>query len=228
MDYSGVYKKVVQSIVNVIQVNEGRAVSTGTGTIINDGSYVLTCSHCINAQFSNGIFIKPNTFISGTIAYNNPDIDIAILQFPHSLGKGLPIVSSDKMEVGNEIFTVGFPYSFPSEKTLTAGNIAAFEDGLIKIDTSVNNGNSGGPLLNVDGELVGVINTKLGRLSKFLEEVEQAKPQAFMTIGGIDPVKTIQEMLRQMSKHLNLGIGYAVPTSQIASASTIVRDLLDK
>lgn len=228
MDYSSVYKKVEKSIVNVIQLSGTSAVSTSTGTIIGDGTYVLTCSHCVNTMLQNGIFIKPNTFIPGTIVFNDSDMDIAILQFPSSLGEGIKIVSSDKMEIGNEIFTVGFPYSFPSEKTLTAGNIAAFEKNLIKIDTYVNNGNSGGPLFNIEGEIIGVINTKLGRLSKFLEDVEKAKPQAFMQIGGIDPVKTIQEMLRQMSRDLNLGIGYAVPTSRIALATSIVNNIMDK
>ncbi len=228
MDYSSVYKKVEKSIVNIIQLSGSTAVSTATGTIIGDGTYVLTCSHCVNTKFQNGIFIKPNSFIPGTIVFNDSVMDIAILQFTSSLGEGLKMVSSDKMEIGNEIFTVGFPYNFPSEKTLTAGNIAAFEDNLIKIDTSVNNGNSGGPLLNIDGEIVGVINTKMGRLSKFLEDVEKAKPQAFMQIDGIDPVKTIQEMLRQMSRDLNLGIGYAVPTSRIAPATSIVNDIIDK
>lgn len=228
MDYSSVYKKVEKSIVNVIQNNNGNVASTATGTIIGDGTYVLTCSHCINTQLRNGIFIKPDSFLSGTIVYNNPSMDIAILQFDSSLGQGLKIVSSDKMEIGNEIFTVGFPYRFQSEKTLTAGNIAAFEDNLIKIDTSVNNGNSGGPLFNVDGEIIGVINTKLGRLSKFLEEVERARPQASIQIAGIDPVETIQEMLRQMTRDLNLGIGYAVPTSRIARTVPIIKDLIDK
>lgn len=228
MDYSSVYKKVEKSIVNVIQLSGSSAVYTSTGTIIGDGTYVLTCSHCVNKTLQNGIFIKPNSFIPGKIVFDDSNLDIAILQFSSSLGASLKIVSSDKMEIGNEIFTVGFPYKFPSEKTLTAGNIAAFEEDLIKIDSSVNNGNSGGPLFNVEGEIIGVINTKMGRLSKFLEDVEKAKPQAFMQIGGIDPVKTIQEMLRQMSRDLNLGIGYAIPTSRIALTTSIVKNIIDK
>lgn len=227
MDYSNVYKKVQKAIVNVVQLqNQTNIVSTATGTIIGDGTLVLTCSHCINPNLKNGLFIKPNSFIEGTIVFNDVDMDIAILKFTSFLGEGLEIVSSNKMEIGNEIFTVGFPYKFPSEKTLTAGNIAAFENNLIKIDTSVNNGNSGGPLLTTDGNIVGVINTKLGRLSEFLEEVEKAKPQAFMQIGGIDPVKTIQEMLRQMTRDLNLGIGYAIPSSRIALVSSIIEDII--
>ena len=134
--------------------------------------------------------------------------------------------SSKSVEIGNEVFTVGFPYSFPSEKTLTSGNVAAFEDGWIKIDTSVNNGNSGGPLFNINGEIVGIVNAKLGTLSKFLESVEKAKPQIHMSIGNIDPVEIIQQMLREMKQNLNLGIGYAVPTDTIADITPIVKSII--
>ena len=229
MDYSNLYKKVRDSIVNVIQVDSNRkAVSTATGSIIDQGYNVLTCSHCINLSLSNAIYDKStNSFVSGTVVFNDEALDIAILNFKKPIGPPLKIVKSDNLEIGNEIFTVGYPYIFPSEKTLTTGNIAAFENGLIKIDSSVNNGNSGGPLFNTDGEIVGVINAKLGGLSEFLKQIENAKPQAFMQIGGIDPVQTIQEMLRQMQRNLNLGIGYAVPTSRISLASTIVKNLIE-
>lgn len=153
-------------------------------------------------------------------------MDIAILKFPSTLGQGLDIIFSEQMEIRNEIFTVGFPYKFLSEKTLTAGNIAAFENNLIKIDASVNKSNSGGPLLNINGDIIGVVNTKLGHLSNFLEEIEKAKPQAFIQIGGMDTVKTIQEMLRQMIIGLNLGIGYAIPSSQIVLACSIIKDTI--
>ena len=135
-------------------------------------------------------------------------------------------IAFDLLEIGNEVFTVGFPYSFAGEKTLTTGHVAAFENGLIKIDTSVNNGNSGGALFNTNGEIVGIVNAKLGSLSAFLKNVEQAKPQASMSIGGIDPVQTIQQMIREMRRNLNLGIGYAVPSDTIASISPLVKTLI--
>lgn len=142
------------------------------------------------------------------------------------IGNASPIKTSTSLEIGNEVFTVGFPYSFAGEKTLTTGHVAAFENGLIKIDTSVNNGNSGGALFNTNGEIVGIVNAKLGSLSAFLKNVEQAKPQASMSIGGIDPVQTIQQMIREMRRNLNLGIGYAVPSDTIASISPLVKTLI--
>lgn len=228
MDYSKVYKKVASSVVNVIQVNpDNTCRDFATGVLIGDGSKVLTCSHCISPHYTNAIYTKSTTcFQGGRIIFNDTDNDIAILDMGNIVGNASPIKSSTSLEVGNEVFTVGFPYSFSGEKTLTTGHIAAFEDGLIKIDTSVNNGNSGGALFNINGEIIGIVNAKLGSLSAFLKNVEQTKPQAFMTIGGIDPVQTIQQMLREMRRNLNLGIGYAVPSDTIARISPLVKTLI--
>lgn len=228
MDFSNIYKQIKDSIVNVIVVNSANTViSTGTGVLVGDGSKILTCSHCINMKEINGIYDPFKSVIEkGIVVFNDSVLDIAILEMSKSYGNGLVIRNSASAEIGNEIFTIGYPYIFPSERTLTAGNIAAFENGLLKIDTSVNNGNSGGPLLNCLGEVVGIVNTKLGRLSKFLESIEQAKPQASIVVGGIDPVKVMQQMIREMARNLNLGIGYAIPTNTIASHSSVIKALM--
>jgi len=189
MDYSNLYKKVKDSIVNIIQVDSNRSVvSTATGSIIGHGCDVLTCSHCIDLSLSNAIYDKSTNLVKcGTVIFDDEKLDIAILHFKDPIGTPLKIVKSDNLEIGNEIFTVGYPYTFPSEKTLTTGNIAAFENGLIKIDSSVNNGNSGGPLFNTNGEIVGVINAKLGKLSDFLEYPETNRADGFVTELSLAP-----------------------------------------
>ncbi len=228
MDYSLLYKKVAPSIVNVVGVNKnGNVVKWGTGAIIDDGSKVITCSHCLDVSFRNCIYDKnTNQIKQGSIIFNDKDLDVAILDMGINVGNPLPIKSSNSLEIGNEVFTVGFPYTFPGEKTLTSGNVAAFENKLIKIDTSVNNGNSGGPLLNTNGEIIGVVNAKLGNLSKFLDDVEKTKQSASIVIGTIDPVVVIQQMIREMKLNLNLGIGYAVPSDEIAKISSLVKAII--
>ena len=213
---------------NVIQVNaDNTCRDFATGVLIGDGSKVLTCSHCVNPAFTNAIYTKTaNKYFAGNIIFNDTDNDIAILDMGRVMGAAATIRSSSMLEIGNEVFTVGYPYSFAGEKTLTSGHIAAFEDNLIKIDTSVNNGNSGGALFNKNGEIIGIVNAKLGSLSQFLESVAKAKPQAFMAIDGIDPIETIQQMLKEMKRNLNLGIGYAVPTDTIASISPLIKSLI--
>ena len=189
---------------------------------------MLTCSHCCNTAQNTGIYNKvTNNATIGRVIYDDTANDIAILEFQDKVGDPLKIVTSDSLEIGNEVFTVGFPYSFKCEKTLTVGIVAAFENRMIKINTSVNNGNSGGPLLNMNGKIVGVVNAKLGSLSDFLKTIEQHQPRSSIIISGVDPVQTMQQMIREMSKNMNLGIGYAIPSDRISTACELVRNLIN-
>lgn len=228
MDYSNVYKKIASSVVNIIQVDSNKTCQGfASGVLIDDGSKVLTCSHCVNSNLTNGIYDKSkDLYQPGKIIFDDHNNDIAILDMGNVVGTAATVKSSSILEIGNEVFTVGFPYIFPGEKTLTSGHIAAFEDRLIKIDTSVNNGNSGGALFNTNGEVIGIVNAKLGSLSDFLKNVEQVQPKAYVSIGGIDPIEIIQQMLREMSQNLNLGIGYAIPTDLIANISPFIKSII--
>jgi serine protease Do len=228
MDYSDLYKQVEASVVNVIFINsEKEPLSTGTGVLIGDGSNVLTCAHCVDESRTNGIYdpIAKDMKI-GKIVFIDKGIDIAILELAKPFGNPLKIKDSVSVEIGNEIFAIGYPYTFPSAKTLVAGNIAAFESGLLKIDTSINKGNSGGPLLNSSGEVIGIVNARLGRLSEYLESIEKLKPQASIVVGGLDPISVMQQMIREMDRNINLGIGYAVPTSAIATKSQLIKTIM--
>src|SRR5206468_1853922 len=111
---------------------------------------------------------------------------------------------------------VGFPMGV-SEQTLFSAHIASIAGDHLRIDASVNHGNSGGPLFDFDGKQIGVVNAKHGSLSQFLIQVRDAKGGGRMFIAGIDPVKTIQVLIEEMQKNLNLGIGYAIPTARIKS-----------
>jgi S1-C subfamily serine protease len=102
-----------------------------------------------------------------------------------------------------------------TEKTLFSAHIASITSTGLRIDASVNHGNSGGPLFNMRGDQIGVVNAKHGSLSQFLAQIQNAQPRAMISIGGIDPVKAIQVLIAEMQKNLNLGIGYAIKTADI-------------
>ena len=69
-----------------------------------------------------------------------------------------------------------------------------------------------------------MVNAKHGSLSTFLKQVKNAQPGASMSIGGIDPIRVIQQLISEMQKNLNLGIGYAIPTDHIGSISPLVKN----
>jgi serine protease Do len=130
-------------------------------------------------------------------------------------------VDSSSCAVGNGAFVIGFPMGV-TEKTLLAAHIASITNTGLRIDASVNHGNSGGPLFNMQGEQIGVVNAKHGSLSQLLTQIKNTQPGAMMSIGGIDPVKAIQGLIGEMQKNLNLGIGYAIKTADIKPLHSIL------
>lgn len=214
MDYSQLYDKVEQSVVQVVQLDAANnIVSSASGGIVGDGSLVITCSHCCDSRFLTGVKYDENRVIIGNIIFNDTQSDIAVLNFDIKLGKPLKMVDSSCLRIGNDVFTIGFPYN--GDKTLVVGNVASFENELIKINASVNNGNSGGPLFNLDAEVIGIVNAKLGNVSRSLQAMLNRNYSAAVYIGGVDPIRAMQDMIRDMQRNLNLGIGYAIPTTEI-------------
>lgn len=216
MPLTRLYHKVRDSVVQVLAVDGARPVSYGSGSVMDSGNIVLTCAHCVVSGTTPAVAdpANPNRAIVGTILHLDPHVDIALLRFDQTVGSPVDFASSDTCSVGNGAFVVGFPMGVP-EKTLVAAHIASITAQGLRIDASVNHGNSGGPLFDMDGKQIGVVNAKHGSLSEFLTSVQSSQSGAKMTIGGIDPVEAIQALIGEMKKNLNLGIGYAIKTSDI-------------
>ena len=184
MDFSEQFDKIKDSVVNICVLNsaeEKKILSSGSGVIIGDGTKIITCSHCIKPDLVNiARFSGQNNAQKCKVIYNDPKKDIAILEVGKSLGKGVSIRDSSTVKIGQKAFVVGFPLNIKKITALSA-NIAGFEPlkgfELIRIDSSINYGNSGGPLFNADGDLVGIVNAKHGPLTYILTELQQAKPK---------------------------------------------------
>jgi serine protease Do len=216
MPLTKAYKQVKDSVVRVFALNGQVPVGFGSGSVIDPGNTVLTCAHCIVAGTTAAVAhpTVPGQAIAGQVVFSDANADIALLQFQQAVGKPVKFANSAGCEVGNGSFVVGFPMGI-AEQTLLAAHIASITATGLRIDASVNHGNSGGPLFNLNGEQIGVVNAKHGSLSQFLTQIKNAQPMAFVQIAGIDPVKAIQSLIEEMQKNLNLGIGYAIPTATI-------------
>ncbi len=141
----------------------------GSGVVIDDAGDVLTALHVVTNSRVITLTFADGTQSIGKVINTQPQDDIAVVQATSALTLIVPAVLGNPgaMRVGDEAFVVGNPFGLYS--SMSAGVISGFDrsfhppsstislHGLIQIDAAVNPGNSGGPLLNRDGEVIGIV-----------------------------------------------------------------------
>tara|TARA_R110000787_G_scaffold15563_5_gene48234 strand:- start:63551 stop:64951 length:1401 start_codon:yes stop_codon:yes gene_type:complete len=151
------------------QERERKATSLGSGFVIDaDGGYVITNNHVIDGADEIKVIFKDGEDLPATLVGTDPKTDLAVLKIDPT---ARPLVDvdwgdSDKSRVGDWVLAIGNPYGLGG--TVTAGIVSARGrdirsgpyDDYIQTDASINKGNSGGPLFNMDGEVIG-INTAI-------------------------------------------------------------------
>lgn len=170
---SRVYQIIQPSLV-LIQTEYAHEQETsdfglGSGVVIDKQGNILTSLHVIDGAEKILITFADGTQSEGVIVGEQPDKDIAVLQAVSPPAQLFPAVLGNPqgMRVGDEAYVVGNPFGLYS--SMSAGVISGFDrtfdvpsqnvqlDGLIQIDAAVNPGNSGGPLLNRNGYVVGIV-----------------------------------------------------------------------
>lgn len=160
-DFSGIIDDVTPGVVNV-----RTDISQGSGFIISDDSYVITNAHVLSGgRYAEVLTYESSRWIDADLIGYNADMDIAILQIPPS-SDYLEFANSDNLKVGQKTIAIGNPLGLSF--TVTQGIISALDrigpngiEAYIQIDTPLNPGNSGGPLINTEGEVIGINNFKV-------------------------------------------------------------------
>jgi Do/DeqQ family serine protease len=147
----------------------------GSGVIVTEDGYIVTNNHVIEDASEVEVTLNDNRKYKATIVGTDPSTDIAVLKIDESGLQPLPLGNSDDLHIGEWVLAVGNPFNLTS--TVTAGIVSAKArninllndrnrqdivpiESFIQTDAAVNPGNSGGALVNVHGELVG-INTAI-------------------------------------------------------------------
>lgn len=181
---ASVYQVILPSLV-FIQSERGAEESEdgegsygiGTGVVINENGEVLTAHHVISGALKIDLHFADGSRAAAVIVSAEPENDIAVLAPLEAPGLIVPAVLGNPgaMRIGDEAYAVGNPLGLVA--SMSAGVISGFErsipikgsdqrlEGLIQFDTAVNPGNSGGPLLNRAGQVVGIV-TALANPSK--------------------------------------------------------------
>ena len=168
-----VYQVILPSLVIIRAdgVNEAgdEGYNIGSGVVINYDGEILTALHVVEGSKSIEIIFADGTQSRAIITVSQPENDIAVLtpEQPPTLFLPATISGLGATRIGDEVFAVGNPLGLTG--SMSAGVISGFDrsftpedsefslDGLIQFDAAVNPGNSGGPLLNRYGQVIGIV-----------------------------------------------------------------------
>jgi len=134
----------------------------GSGVIISKDGYIVTNNHVIDGADEISVKLHDSREMKGRVVGTDPTSDLALVKIEGDDFPAIPIGSSDALKVGEWVLAVGNPFTLGS--TVTAGVVSAKARGLganqvesfIQTDAAINQGNSGGALVNARGELVGI------------------------------------------------------------------------
>ena len=216
---------------SILDLNVAEKWGMGTGIIVTRNGYVLTNQHLAqNVGAKLVVTLNDGKETQGKVVWNEPNIDLAIIKIDEKNLKAATLGNSANSYVGDDVIAIGNPLGVEFQGTTTKGIISGinraftfkenneevFMSGLIQTDASINPGNSGGPLINTDGEVIGINTVKLSDaegigfavpiniVKPIIEKLEKADnfDEAYLGIYALD-----REMIPYMDSSIKLDSG---------------------
>ncbi|MCM1020880.1 MAG: Do family serine endopeptidase [Muribaculum sp.] len=198
----------------------------GSGVIISKDGYIVTNNHVIDGAERLEVTLNDNSIYNAKVVGSDPSTDVALLKIEADNLPVIPMGDSDALRVGEWVLAVGNPFGFTS--TVTTGIVSAKArsvggaqsgrqmgiESYIQTDAAVNPGNSGGALVNINGELVG-INTAIYSQTGNYVGYSFAIPTSIVTkvVTDIKQYGTVQRAM--------LGVAFVELTPQLAQEKGI-------
>jgi S1-C subfamily serine protease len=209
-----------------IESKVAEGVASGSGVVLDDEGHVLTNNHVVEGGEEITVSLESEgQMYPAEVVGTEPNSDLALLKVdaPASKLHPLKLGDSSKMEVGDPVVAIGNPFDL--QRTVTSGIVSALQreiqapdgvtiDNVIQTDAAINPGNSGGPLINADGEVIG-INSQIYTGGEGND--------GNVGIGFAIPINTAKEEIAKLEsgtadEHGYLGISGATITPELAQA----------
>jgi S1-C subfamily serine protease len=224
--YEGAKHGVVQvtstSVVSNSFFGAQEQQAQGSGFVIDKDGHVVTNYHVVEGAKKVQVSFSDEEQMEATVVGSDPSTDIAVLKIQGAMSRSLtPLALGDSsvVKVGDAVVAIGNPFGL--ERTVTAGIVSALQrriqapngfqiDEVIQTDAAINHGNSGGPLLNANGDVIGV-NAQI-----------ETESGGNVGIGFAIPIDTVKDVAGQLIKegkveHAYLGVELTTITSDLAS-----------
>ncbi len=163
-----IYRKNIDAVV-CVQAMGASGTSTGTGVILSDDGYLITNYHVIEGMASYTIVLSDDSEYEAALVGSDELTDLAVLKIEATGLTAAEFGDSDALEVGDAVVAIGNPLGMKLRGTMTNGIVSAINrdiivDGremtVIQTNAALNSGSSGGPLLNVYGQVIGINTAK--------------------------------------------------------------------
>lgn len=165
-----IYVKCIPSVVSITTQSRGGS-ATGTGVIASQDGYIVTNYHVIEGGESYTVQLTDDRVLSAGLVGSDPTSDLAVLHIDADGLTSAEFGDSDVLRVGDSVVAIGDPLGVEYRGTMTNGIVSAINRdvsvngrtmNLIQTNAALNSGNSGGPLINSYGQVVGINTMKIG------------------------------------------------------------------
>lgn len=217
-------KRVAPAVVTVINRNAADTGS-GSGVVISNEGHILTNHHVVEGSDQLSVILADSTRQEALLVGSDPLSDIAVIKINGAVPAVAPIGDSEQLEPGETVIAIGSPLG-NFRNTVTSGVVSALSrsvgtfEGLIQTDASINRGNSGGPLINLRGEVIG-INTLVVRGNGPLLGGDQAEGLGFAVPATIFKIVSAQLIDTGEMKYPYMGIRYSMIDGEIAAEQNL-------
>lgn len=161
---------------SVFTSNSSQELDLGSGIVVSKKGYILTNQHVVGSSPKCYVTIENGKTYMGEVLWSNTDIDLAILKIDYNFNYCINLGNSNSVRLGQTVYAIGNPIGYEFQRTVTCGIISAVDrtvkvknddetysymSNLIQTDATINPGNSGGPLIDENGNVVGINTIKI-------------------------------------------------------------------
>lgn len=192
-----IYSKAISSVVSV-SCKTQMGTSTGTGVILSSDGYIVTNSHVVDGAIRVDIVLEDGSVLPAAVIGTDTVSDLAVLQVESTTLTPAEFGDAAALRVGDSVVAIGDPLGIDLRGTMTDGIVSAINRDistggrtmtLIQTNAALNSGNSGGPLLNCYGQVVGINTMKIG---------DYMSDAGVEGLGFAIPSTTVKEVVDQL------------------------------